>query len=276
MEVVEKFLLRGMRDMTHKGYINYSAGSRAFCRKNNLITAKNNFSGLKEYILLPDFERNEELEQYLDNLDKGKSTFSGIDYFDNARVIAANLDDLYISFKGTHYDMTNTECVNEENRLGLNLSYGTNTCVMDTGEEYNNISAIWNYAYIPGTTSINLNISGTSSNLPDADHVENGVEVVFSVDTTNICDGTLDVYTFYSEYNENEKITSDDTECTDCPPIEELVIEDDNKRMAVFDSSKDHISMDLSKVKYFFNAIVTITKGKCKGDQKHDCCRGII
>ncbi|MCQ2794960.1 MAG: hypothetical protein MJ214_01960 [Bacilli bacterium] len=169
MQILERFVLRGLRDMTHKGYINYSATCRQYCRKNNLKTSENNFNGLSEYILLPDFEKNEELQQYLDNLDQGKSTFSGIEYFDNAHMIAANLNDLYISFKGTDWYLTNTECVNEENRLGLNLSYGTNTCVMDKGNEYDDISPVWNYAYIPGTTSINLNDANVKIRQPNED-----------------------------------------------------------------------------------------------------------
>lgn len=169
MHIIERYILRGLRDMTHKGYINYSSVSREYVRTGNLKASNNSFSQFSELLDLEDFTRKDELKQYLSSIEKEESTFSGIEYFDRAHMAVANLDDLYISFKGTDSYLTNTECVNEENRLGLNLSYGTNTCVMDQGNEYYDIAPVWNYAYIPGTTSINLNDSTITGTIPQED-----------------------------------------------------------------------------------------------------------
>ena len=43
---------------------------------------------------------------------------------------------------------------NSENILGHNLSFGSNTCFMDTGAEYQDISPTWTYYTLPGTISI--------------------------------------------------------------------------------------------------------------------------
>lgn len=156
MHIIERYLLTGLRNMTHKGYLNYSAMSREHVRKNNLSAANNNFSQFSEYLDIDSFTRKEDLKDYLDSIDNKEACADELIYFDRAKMITMNLDGLYMSFKGTDSYLTNTECVNSENRLGLNLSYGTNTCVMDDGDEYYNISPLWNYAYIPGTTSIQL------------------------------------------------------------------------------------------------------------------------
>ena len=59
-----------------------------------------------------------------------------------------------MSFKGTNDKMINSEKGNGENLLGFNLSYGTTTCVMDTGKEYFDISPVWQYDSLPGTTAL--------------------------------------------------------------------------------------------------------------------------
>lgn len=156
MHIIERYLLTGLRNMTHKGYLNYSAVSRELVRKNNLSADANNFSQFSEYLDIPDFTKKEELQAYLDAIKNKEACAEELVYFNRAKMITLNLDGLYMSFKGADSYLTNTECVNSENRLGLNLSYGTNTCVMDEGTEYYNISPLWNYAYIPGTTSIQL------------------------------------------------------------------------------------------------------------------------
>ncbi|MCQ2796207.1 MAG: hypothetical protein MJ213_02710 [Bacilli bacterium] len=156
MAIVERYLLRGLRSMTHKGYLNYSSMSREIARPNQIDTANNNFGQFNTYLDVDTFTKKEELQKYLDDVKDKKSTFDGMVYFDKAKMVAINVDGVYMSFKGTAPNLTNTECVNDENQLGLNLSYGTNTCVMDTGTEYYNIMPIWDYSMIPGTTSINL------------------------------------------------------------------------------------------------------------------------
>ena len=172
LNIVDKYLRRGLRSMTHKGYLNYSAMSRELVRK-NVIDAElgnNKFSEFSTYLELPDYPKKEELKRYLDSIaNKQASLDEGeIVYFDKAKMLVGNIGGVYMSFKGVAPQLTNTECVNDENELGLNLSYGTNTCVMDEGDDYFNIAPIWDYAYIPGTTSINIkNSSSDTESVPN-------------------------------------------------------------------------------------------------------------
>lgn len=166
MAIVENYILRGLQNMTHKGYINYSAVSREIARENNLSALSNNFNQFNVYLELDAFSKRDELQKYLDNITDGQANDPGLIYFDKAKMIAVNVDGIYMSFKGTAPNLTNTECVNDENQLGLNLSYGTNTCVMDTGKEYFNVFPVWDFSFIPGTTSIQVS---SDASLPSAD-----------------------------------------------------------------------------------------------------------
>ncbi|MCQ2794958.1 MAG: hypothetical protein MJ214_01950 [Bacilli bacterium] len=152
LNIISRYILRGLRSITHKGYLNYSSAGREYVRRNNMTTS--GLSDLKFFVDYPGFPDNDQLIKYIDDNENKRSTFNGIVYFDNAKMVTMNIDDLYISFKGADYNLTNTECVTDENSLGLNLSYATNTCIMDRGDEYYNIPALWDYSYIPGTTSI--------------------------------------------------------------------------------------------------------------------------
>lgn len=155
LKIITNFVLRGIASGTFKGYSNYSEVAREYCRDDETMKAETYFD-LDYFLELPNLPDKEKYKTFIDNLKNHQPTFEGMMYFDNAKIVTMNLDGLYMSFKGTNSDIINTECVNGENKLGLNLSYGTNTCVMDEGDEYYHISPIWDYAYIPGTTSIQM------------------------------------------------------------------------------------------------------------------------
>ena len=170
LHIISRFILEGLAPATHRGYINYLTMSREYVRENHLSTRTNDFSGIKHFINddMPDADK---IKEYSDHLDNFESTFSGLKYYDIGRMIMLNTDGLYISFKGTADYLTNTECNNNENQLGLNLSYGTNTCVMDRGNEYFNINPVWDYAYLPGTTSYQLgNIENIGTTDPETNY----------------------------------------------------------------------------------------------------------
>lgn len=169
MKIIENYILRGLQNMTHKGYVNYSAVSREIARENNLSALSNNFNQFDVYLELDAFTQRKELQTFLDNISGGRANDNGLTYFDKAKMIVVNSDGVYMSFKGTAPYLTNTECVNDENQLGLNLSYGTNTCVMDTGKEYFNIFPVWDFSYIPGTTSINVDEPTSNGNPEDCE-----------------------------------------------------------------------------------------------------------
>jgi len=162
LDILAKYILLGLRASIYKGYTNYTTVSREYSRPNNLNSQLNGFKDLKFFTEIPNFPYKEETNAFIDSIYERTNSIKQdeVIYFDQAKMIVASIghDDthegIYISYKSSEPYMTNTECVNGENRLGLNLSYGTNTCVMDHGNEYFNIAPIMDYSYMPGTTSV--------------------------------------------------------------------------------------------------------------------------
>lgn len=155
--IIENYILKGLRCSIHKGSFNYIAISREYSRPDTPLDTKTlNTKQLSYYLDVPNFTKKTELQNFINDLKEKNSTFEGIQYFDVAKLLTMNIDDVYLSFNGSDGTLTNTECVNNENQLGLNLSYATNTCIMDSGQEYINNSPLWKYDYIPGTTTYNL------------------------------------------------------------------------------------------------------------------------
>lgn len=152
LRILTHFILRGIGRGIFKGYSNYLEMAREYARKDENGKAEA-YLGLEAFLDLPNLPARHEFENFIQNLRIHRPTFNGITYFDNAHLVTMTLDNLYISFEGSSPDVLATETVNGENKLGLNLSYGTNTCVMDEGPEYYQISPYWDYAYLPGTTS---------------------------------------------------------------------------------------------------------------------------
>lgn len=157
MTIIENYILSGLRCSIHKGYISYIPASRTYTRPETPLDAKIfNTKQLAYYLDIPNFKNKTTLSNFIEDLKNKNSTFEGIKYFNVAKFLTMNIDDVYMSFNGSDNTLINSECVNNENQLGLNLSYATNTCVMDDGKEYVNNGPLWKYDYIPGTTSFNL------------------------------------------------------------------------------------------------------------------------
>lgn len=156
LKVISNYILNGLKHTIHKGNINYAAIGREYTRPDSLDAKTLNCKQFSNYLDIPSFPDKEELKQFIEDVDNKRPTFDGIYYYDVANFITMNIDGVYMSFKGTDEIMNNTECVNDENQLGLNMTYATNTTVLDQGDEYLNICPLWQYDSLPGTTSYNI------------------------------------------------------------------------------------------------------------------------
>lgn len=159
LSIVVDFALDGMKYMTHKGTFSYLCMGRTHTRKQASdyaggVTDLGNIVEMKYISQLPDCPRKQELQDLVDKWEKRESTFNGIKLFPKSQYIAANYDGIYIGVKGTQADLRNCEMANGENFLAHNMSFGFTTAVMETGKEYFDISPLWKYDDIPGTTSI--------------------------------------------------------------------------------------------------------------------------
>lgn len=161
LSIIVNFVLDGLKYMTHKGNFTWQCMGRTYVRKKGSnyhpgVTDLGDIREFKYIAKLPNCPRKEELQNLIANWqleETGQANFEGIRYFPRSQFIACCFDGLYIGVKGTKPELINSEIANNENILAHNLVFGFNTCVMDTGSEYDDISPVWDYSYLPGTTT---------------------------------------------------------------------------------------------------------------------------
>ncbi len=194
LKIVVDFALDGMRYMTHKGNFTWQCMGRTWTRKRASdyaggVTDLGNITEMKYLANLPNCPRKRELKELIAKWENKDSNFNGIKFFPKSQFIAWNYDGIYIGLRGTTKDLNNFEMGNGENLLGHNMSYGFTNCVMETGNEYVDISPIWNYQDIPGTTTIDE----TDDELH---YYENGIDVAPKKKETIA----------YGDFNEDENV----------------------------------------------------------------------
>lgn len=158
LTIISNWINRGARSLIHKGNLNYMGVSREYSRPNSLNAETKNFGGLEYYTQIDGFPEKQKLIDFLNDMKQKSQIMQNGEmlYFDVGKYASTVVDGVYFSVRGSEPNLTNTECVNHENRLGLNLSYGTNTAVLSRGDEYTDISPLLRYDYMPGTTSWQL------------------------------------------------------------------------------------------------------------------------
>ncbi|MBQ2916213.1 MAG: hypothetical protein IJE51_05415 [Clostridia bacterium] len=146
-------MLDGLRNMTQFKALDYSCVGREFTRPNDLSSEqiKKTVSLLVDTKGIP---RHAEFVEYLDEMN-GVKTFEGTKYFNEAALLSHHTDGIYFGAKFITDKLADEELCNDEGILFYNMSYGSHTCVMVDGSEYFNISPVWQYDRIPGTTAAN-------------------------------------------------------------------------------------------------------------------------
>ena len=145
-------VLDGLYDMQHNGYFDYGAVGRDMSRigstKPGLLL---NAVGLLSKI--EDLPRSEEIQSFYAELCDESLTHDFTNWYDSICLLNQSHNDSYISVKGQRNTLSGAEAVNNEGILCYNMSYGTYTCFMKSGQEYYDIAPVWEYAKIPGTTA---------------------------------------------------------------------------------------------------------------------------
>ena len=152
--LASRHILFGIRYMSHRGFADYAASGREYVRP-NALSLKGLTPSLKRLAAVPEMPRAKEIGELADDILAGRALDLGIKYFPIAKLLVNHLNGIYIGFRGGDDKTVDAEIINKENPLGYNLSYGTHTTVMQTGEEYSNVAPLWNYSQIPGTTAYN-------------------------------------------------------------------------------------------------------------------------
>lgn len=149
--IFTRHILDGLRYMTKGTALDYVAVGREFTRPGGLHSG-----GLRPVVSLmlqtAEMPRKEELAEYAAELN-GTRSLSGTRYFPDAAFLCHHTGGIYIGAKFLTNKLHDAEVCNGEGILCYNMSYGSHTCVMADGSEYWDISPVWDYARIPGTTA---------------------------------------------------------------------------------------------------------------------------
>ncbi len=144
-------VLDGVRYMTHKHGVDFASVGRELARPGDLGVGPL----LRSTALLRDTEgmpRRDELAEYHLNMVE-RRPWTGTRYFPVVSMLCHHFDGLYVGAKLLNPRTWGAEICNEEGELCYNMSYGTHTAIMQAGDEYLNITPVWDYARIPGTTA---------------------------------------------------------------------------------------------------------------------------
>ena len=150
-------VLDGQRVMMKNGYFDYCGVGREFSRHGVPYMA-----GLRVAVgLLASMDsipRREELAAFALECAHPAEVDASADsdrtvYYPSVALLCHRKAGSYIGVKGHGPDLYDAEVCNDEGVLMYNMSYGTHTCLMRRGDEYHNVSPLWDYAHIPGTTA---------------------------------------------------------------------------------------------------------------------------
>ena len=149
--VAETHIADGLRHMTQNSTLDYQCLGRNYTRPGNqdagILRA-----ALRLLCRVPSLSRAEEIAAYRDTVEH-HTPFSGTRYFPDAALLCHHTGSLYVGTKFLWGRLCDEEICIGEGILGYNLSYGTHHCAMVTGDEYFDITPLWRYDRIPGTTA---------------------------------------------------------------------------------------------------------------------------
>ena len=151
-EIILAFMLEGLRPMVQGHTLDWSCVGRELTRPDALDVGPIKVA-LETLLRTAELPRKNELRDFLESIQGGtKPTLTK--YFDKAFMLCHHFNGIYVGAKFLNDKVFGAEICNREGELCYNMSYGTQTCIMKNGDEYFNITPVWDYSRIPGTTSL--------------------------------------------------------------------------------------------------------------------------
>lgn len=147
------FILDGLRYMSFGSTLDPTTMGRSVSRKNPQ-PLPSTANAILELSNIEEMPRRDELKAYAQSIKNDEKSDYGLKYFDTAKFLVINNSDFYFSFRGGEDNLVYSEIINDENVLSYNSSFPGVTTIMHTGKEYNNISPVYDYSFVPGTTAI--------------------------------------------------------------------------------------------------------------------------
>ncbi|MBR3967350.1 MAG: hypothetical protein IKJ91_09795 [Clostridia bacterium] len=151
-DLIMMHILGGQRMMMRKGYFDFGAVGREYTRPEAIY-----LDYLKRALPLiaedDTLDRKDELSEFCSELEAGIDLLEKTKYYDSIAQLCHKKNGIYIGIRGRKEGVFGAEMCNSEGNLSYNMTYGTVSCIMESGKEYFDISPIWDYSRIPGTTA---------------------------------------------------------------------------------------------------------------------------
>lgn len=147
------FVLDGLRYMSFGDILDPTTMGRSVSRFNAQPLRGTAYS-LLTLSQIEEMPRRDEIADYVISIVNNQKKDYGLRYYNDAKFIVINNSDFYFSFRGGDSKMMYSEMINDENILSYNSAFPGVTTIMHTGREYVDISPVYDYSFIPGTTSI--------------------------------------------------------------------------------------------------------------------------
>lgn len=153
IKILLSHVLDGQRHMHRNGYFDFGAIGRESSRKGCVAFGNSLTNSIRMLSETEGIERADELRELYTAITGGGDDFESTVYYDSIAQLCHKKNGVYIGVRGRTKDVLGAEECNKEGVLCYNMSYGTVSCVMESGREYYNISGVWDYSKIPGTTA---------------------------------------------------------------------------------------------------------------------------
>ncbi len=152
-------MLDGVQWFIRGDTIDYTAAGRGLTRENTDAMAKQYAGQIKRLLRMSGNYRDKELRQFLARIEyaiKHRNTdpaleFSGNKNFPFADIMTHRRPEYYVGVKTSSVRTVEPETGNNEGLKNYHLGDGV-TLIMRTGNEYDNLMPVWDWAKLPGTT----------------------------------------------------------------------------------------------------------------------------
>ena len=151
-EILISYILEGLRPMVQGHALDWSCVGRELTRPDALDVGSIR-TALEILLRTAQLPRKAELKAFLESISGGEQP-TLTKYFHKAFMLCHHFNGVYVGARFLNDRVWGAEICNGEGELCYNMSYGTQTCIMRSGEEYFNINPVWDYSKIPGTTAL--------------------------------------------------------------------------------------------------------------------------
>lgn len=153
LHLIERYILEGMQYMVYKNRWNYFALGRSLFRPNTQDASK--MPGMIElFAAVEEVQDKDSLRTVAQMLRGDKKRTTPDKYFHIGEYYCRLDDGYYIGARVSDPNVWPGEICNGEGVIGYNLASGGAQCILVDGTEYDNIAPIWDYAKIPGVTTL--------------------------------------------------------------------------------------------------------------------------